>query len=190
MTNKDIIGEYQAEYNGQKVTVHKFRQKEKRTNFNPARRVTLCPNCLSVLRTDAVGVAECSGDRLKIWETEFLKFHGLTDENKALYIKNLSSDNRFLELYDIWAYSYVNQKPEEFTCGYTNKIFLPIATNRVSLPDPLFIKYLEHRLGRPLKECEIAGDEDLWWYSGMLIHKYKKGARKVKIPIIWLPDDV
>lgn len=186
----DVIGEYQSEYKGQQITVHKLKMKDRKALPNAARRIYNCPNCSSLVRLNSSGIQECSGDRLRTWELEFAKYHALSNENKVEYIKNISSDSKFLELYDRWAYAFTTNQPEEFTCGYTNKIYLPIASNRVNLPDPIFMKIIESKLGRKLELAEILGEDELWLYGGMVLQKYRKGAKKVRVPIVTLPDDV
>lgn len=190
MSKKDIIAEFDIVYNGQTVTVKKFKPKEKRTNYNGARRVSVCPICMSLLKVNAAGLWECTGDRLKIWETEFEKYSAMSDLDKIDYLKNMSVDNMFLELYDKWAYAKAENKPEEYNCGYTNKIVLPIGTNRVKIPDPVRVKFIETSLKRKLTEEELYGEDELWIFRGQVSKNYKKGSKKVTISIITLPDDV
>lgn len=185
----DIIGEYELNYNGQNVKVTRHKAKDRKATHNARRAVVSCPHCLSTIRINEVGVWECTGDKLKSWEAEFLKFHGLNNEKKVEYIKGVSADSQFLELYDRWAYAYTTNNPKEFNCGYTNKMFLPISTVKVRLADPIFVKHLERKIGRKLTEEELRGEHELWYYNGMYLKKFKKGAKRVRIPHIILPGE-
>lgn len=190
MNKKDIISQYDIEYNGQIVKVTKLKPKDRKGAPNAARRISSCPSCLSVLKINAQGLWECTGDRLQLWDLEFARFDQLDDQAKALYIKNVSIDSRFLELYDKWVYAKKENKPEEFNCGYTNKIILPIGSGKTRIPDPIVTKRLETSLKRKLTEEEMYGEVDLWIKNRQVSLDYKRGARRVKIPIITLPDDV
>ena len=188
--DKNLISEYQETYQGEKVTVKKFKTKEKRTNFNGRRNITNCPNCLSSVLVDGLGIWSCSGDRIKIWEKDFAIYYKLDNSKKVKYLTNLTSDSQFLELYDRWVYATENSKPEEFTCGYTNKIFFPVGSTKTTMFDPVYTKLIENKLNRKLTEPELLGEEELWIYQNKVIKKFKKGAKKVRIPIIYFPGDV
>ena len=185
----DVIGEYDLNYNGQTVKVKKLKPKDRKAAKHARRAVVSCPNCLSSIRVNDVGVWECTGDRLQTWVAEFSKYNSLSNEKKIEYIKGVSADSQFLELYDRWVYSVTVNNPDEFNCGYTNKMFLPISTVKVRLADPIFVKHLEKKLGRKLTEEELRGEHELWFYNGMYLKKFKKGAKRVRIPHIVLPGE-
>jgi ribosomal protein L37AE/L43A len=187
---KNLIAEYTTEYQGQTVKIKKFKTKNKKSRQNVRRNVFNCPNCLSSVKIDELGIWECTGDKLKIWEEEFNKFYHLPKDKKDKYIKTIISDSRFLDLYDKWVYSYENNKSEEFTCGYTNKIFLPIVTVKCVIPDPIYTKFIESRINRKLTLEEISGEDELWIYKGSVYKKYRKGANKIRIPFIRFPEDI
>ena len=187
---KNILKTYKSDYKGQDIVVTQYKPKEKRTNFNATRHLSACPNCLSSIHIDKGGAWYCTGDRLKVWETEFERYHLLDNPSKAEFIKNISIDTRFFELYDRWVYAKEENKPEEYNCGYTNKIFLPIASNETIIPDPLKVINVEKSLGRPLTEKELDGETELWLYKGRISDKYRKGSKKIRIEYISFPQDV
>jgi hypothetical protein len=186
--NKNIINEYEDDYNGQKVIVHKFKSKKNKIVNITRSNFAVCPNCLSKMVLDNKGFQQCSGDRLVTWVKEFQTFKDLDDIKKVNYIKNLSHDSMFLELYDRWHYSQSN--PEDiFNCGYTNQIFLPIPNCSVIIPDPTQIKRIEKKLGRKLTEEEIFGEKELFAHRGGIFEEYRDGARIVKISLLRFPED-
>lgn len=186
---RNIINEYQGEYLGQKVTVQVLKPKEKKEINNGRSNVNSCPNCLSRLTLDDSNNQKCSGDQLKIWEIQFDTFRKLDEKGKNEYLKNISYDSMFMELYDKWVYSVDNNAPEEYNCGFTNKIFLPIPSGNVTIADPVQAAIIERKLGRRLTEEEIYGESDLFSYQGMVLKEYRKGAKKIKITLIRFPED-
>jgi hypothetical protein len=186
---KNVIAEYEAEVNGQKVTVHKLKPKERKVSNNARSNDTTCPNCLSKLSLNDSGIKFCTGDKLQFWEKEFIKYEKLSDEKKAEYLVNISEDSDFLNLYDRWAYAQKDENKEPFTCGYTNKIFFPIPSSNITIPDPIKVLKVERKLGRKLTEEELYGESDLWEYKGMILKEYRQGSKKVKIPLVRFPED-
>lgn len=186
--DKNVINEYEDYYNGQVVTVHRLKSKDKKV-VNTTRNVLInCPNCLSKIQLDQFGLYKCSGDRLTQWEKEFEQFSSLLDVKKAEFLKNISFDSMFLELYDRWIYSKSN--PEDpFGCGFTNQIFLPIPSCSVTIPDPAQVKRIEKKLKRRLTEEEIFGEKELFEYRGSVFSEYRTGAKIVKISLIRFPED-
>lgn len=186
--NKNVISEYQDYYNGQLVTVHKFKPKDKKT-VNTTRNILVnCPNCLSRIELDSFNSYKCSGDRLVQWHKEFEVFESLDDSKKLQFLKNISFDSMFLELYDRWIYSKRN--PEEpFDCGFTNQIFLPIPSCSITIPDPAQVKRIEKKLRRKLTEEEIFGEKELFEYRGSVFEHYRNGAKAIKISLIRFPED-
>ena len=176
--------------NGEKAKVKVLKPKlKKRTRH--ARTTTLsCPNCLSTLKLNGQGLWECTRDKLIIWEKDFVKYHKMTPKQKISFLSKLTSTSRFEELYDYWKYSVETNQPEEFTCGYTNDIHLPIAQNKQRIPDPLFCKRIEKLLGRSLTEEEIYGDSPLYFYRGKVLTEYRKRAKEIKMIWIILPDEI
>jgi len=171
------------------VKIKKLKPKGKKRGRNDRSNSLSCPNCLSKLKTNSYGVLECSGDRLKIWEKEFARFYKLTPEEKVEFLKTVSSNGTFQELYDRWVYASETGKPDEFECGYTNTVFPPNGNVKVRIPDPIVCKRLEQKLGRKLTEEEIFGESPLYFYRGMVITEWRKRAKEIRIPFIVLPDE-
>lgn len=171
------------------VKIKKLKPKGKKRGRNDRSNSLSCPNCLSKLKTNSIGLLECTGDRLMIWDKEFHRFHKLSPENKVEFLKNVSSNSTFQDLFDRWVYALENDKPEEFECGYTNTLFPPNGNVKVRIPDPIFCKRLEQKLGRKLTEEEILGESPLYFYRGMVYTEWRKRAKTVRIPFIILPDE-
>jgi hypothetical protein len=186
--SKSIISEYKAEYKGQSVIVHKIKPKERKVVNNARINYNSCPNCLSHIALDNAGLQKCSGDKLEMWNKEFIVFNQLEKEKQLEYLKNISFDSVFMELYDRWVYAQAHTE-EPFGCGYTNKIFFPIPICQVIIPDPTQVHIIEKNLGRKLTEEEIFGESELFEYQGSILEKYKKGARTVKITLLRFPED-
>jgi len=189
VSKKNVIAEYQTEVEGQSVTVHKYKPKEKKAVSYGRPNSINCPYCLSHLANDSAGLQQCSGDKLEFWEKEFSKFSKMNDHQKREYVVTISEESQFFELYDRWTYAQNPEHEEKFNCGYTNKIFFPMPSGNVTIPDPMRIAHIEKRLGRALTEEEIYGEEELWQMGKMVLKEYKKGARKVKIPLLRFPED-
>ncbi len=187
--DRRIIDSYETDYSGQKITVQVVKPKNKVVQKNRPRNVTSCPECNSTLILNNLGVWECTGDQIKQWDSQFRKYARLDEDGKVEYLKSVSDTGRFEYLFGRWEYS---QELEEvsFDCGYSNRIHLPLPDSKSRLPDPLFVKHVETKIGRPLSEEEKWGEHDLWFFQGQYFTKYRKNARKVRIPIITLPDDV
>lgn len=184
-----FINEYTTEVDGQEVTIKVVKPKEKVKKLLRKRETAICPECGSKLLINNVGAWECSGNMLKIWETTFNKYHAADDEKKVKILATISDVGKFEELYWRWAASIEEDGPE-FNCGYTNRLYPPIASNKSRLPDPIFVKRIERQIGRPLTEEELIGEESIWYYRGQYFVKFKEGASRVKIPVVTLPDDV
>lgn len=186
--NRNIISEYESEYNGQTVTIHRMKPREKKILNSSRSNLISCPNCLSKLGLDEGGLQKCLGERLLIWDLEFAKFHALDKEKQLAYLQNISFDSTFMELYDRWAYSLINPD-DPFSCGYTNKIFFPIPSCSVIIPDPCQVKRIEKKLGRKLTEEEVFGEKELFFHRGGIFEKYREGAKTVKIVLLRFPED-
>lgn len=188
-TPRNIISESQVEINGQKVTLKKIKPKDKKKEFYDTRNsITTCPNCVSRMMLNDKGFWDCSGDRLKVWETEFIKYKGLDNSKKVKYIKDLSNSSRFLELYDRWEYA-LNSDGETFGCGYTNVLFPLNGSVQVRIPDPVFTKIIEQKLGRKLTEEELYEEQEIFFYAGRILTKYREGAKVIRIPWVVLPTE-
>lgn len=186
---KNLLKQYKDTYNGQEIVVDVLKPSVKK-ELNVARSNTLiCANCLSKLTLDSAGNQQCSGDHLKIWEVEFNKFSLLNETDKTEYLKNISYDSRFLELYDKWVYSVSVNKPEEFNCGYTNKIFLPMPNCQTIIPDPIQMSIIERNVGRKLTEEEIYGEKELYYTQGVITEDFTNTSKKLKIRLIRFPED-
>jgi len=189
MNKKNVISEYQAQVNGQSVIVHKYKPKDKKPVSYGRPNAVNCPYCLSLLTFDAAGLQQCSGSKLEFWDKEFTKFSKMNDYKKRKYILTIAEESQFFELYDRWLYAQKPESKEKFNCGYTNKIFFPMPTGNVTIPDPMRVAYIQKRLGRELTEEELYGESELWLLGKIVLKDYKKGARKVKIALLKFPQD-
>lgn len=188
-SKKNVIAEYEIEYNGQKVKVHKFKAKDRKA-LNYARpSLGACPNCLSRIGVNASGVQYCTGNKLKFWENEFIKFNTMDDKAKVEYLSNITEESQFLELYDRFNTQLAAEVKEDFNCGYINKIFFPVPSGNVTIPDPVKVSNLEKKLKRRLTEEELFGESELWECSGAIGKEYKKGAKRIRIALIKFPQD-
>lgn len=188
MKKRNVISQYQTEYEGQTVTVNVVKNKEKKGQSYGRSNASVCPNCLSRLEIGEAGLPVCSKDKLQFWEKEFIRYETLKEEDKLAYMQHISMENEFLDLYDRWKYAQTDEN-DTFDCGYTNKIFMPIPTCNVTIPDPIKVSHVEKKLGRPLTEEELFGESELWEFGGQILKEYRKGARKVKIQLIRFPED-
>lgn len=189
MKNKNVIAEYETQIEGQVVTVHTIKPKEKKVISYGRPNTNHCPYCLSSLIVDGSGLQQCSGDKLLFWEGEFSKYFSMDEPSKVNYIQTLSEESQFFELFDRWVITLSLDSVEKFSCGYTNKIFFPMPSGNVTIPDPVRVSNVEKRLGRRLTEEELYGESELWQYAGMVLKDYRKNAKKIKIPLIRFPED-
>lgn len=162
-------------------------KKPKSPKNNYRQKNTICPYCLSTLVLNTVKTWECTGDRLKLWETEFLKYNQLSIEEKTNYMLNFSHPGLFLDLYEKWNYIEDGRRVR-FSCEYSNKIFNPISRFRTTLYDPIMVKCIEKSLGRKLLLEEKEGEVDLYREGRTFFKDFKRGRVKVKIPQITYPD--
>jgi hypothetical protein len=186
---RNLLKQYKATYKDQDIVVNVLKPKDKKEVNNGRSNTLTCPNCLSKLTLDSNKNQQCSGSQLKIWEVEFIKFQNLTEDKKTEYLKHVSYDSMFLELYDKWAYSVLHNKPEEYNCGYTNKIFLPIPSCQVTIPDPIQLTIVEKSIGRSLTEEEIFGEKELYYTQGVVTEEFTATSKKLKIRLIRFPED-
>lgn len=188
--NKNIINQYKDTYGTDIVTINVFKPKEKIKAVSHARDIySSCPNCGSKLVINVMGAWECTSDKLDYWLEQFKKFMQYTPEQQVTYISKLTIDSNFLDLYDKWLTANTDNRPQDFNCGYTNNITLPIGSNRIIIPDPMFCKFLEIRLKRPLTEEELRNEATLYIRRGKIKTKWFLGSRAVVIPYIVLPDE-
>ena len=186
---QDIFSEYETDYNGEKIFVKVFKVKEKKGPSYGRPSVNYCPYCLSHLKLNEIGLAYCTGDKLIHWEKEFIRYEKLSDQDKAAYMGVISDESEFLTLFDRWKYCQISEPKEQFDCGYTNKLFFPIPTCSVIIPDPIKVANIEYRLNRKLTEQELLGESELWEFGGSILSFYKKGAKRIKIQLIRFPED-
>ena len=186
---KNLLKQYKSTYNNQDITVNVIKPKDKKEVNNARSNTLTCPNCLSKMTLDSNGNQQCSGSQLKIWESEFSRFQNLGEEKKAIYLKDISYDSMFLELYDKWAYSVLTNNPDEFNCGYSNKIFLPVPSCQVTIPDPIQLSIIEKNVGRALTEEEIFGEKELYYNQGIVTEEFTSTSKKLKIRLIRFPED-
>ena len=189
MRNKTIESQRLVDIGGKTVKVTKLKPKRNRSKKYARHTVTSCPNCLSTLKLNEVGVWDCTGDRLQIWVSEFEKFDRSTESQKKEYLLNLSESNRFLDLYSKWKFQDESGNRPNFNCGYTNEVYPPMSKIKTRIPDPAFCKSLERRLGRELTEEEKANEVEIWEWQGIVSTEKRAGAKKIRIPWITLPED-
>ncbi len=188
--HKNVIKQYAENYQGQAVTVNVFKPKEKQKEVSHARNLhSSCPNCGSKLVINVMGAWECTADKLEYWADQFKKFMQMTSEQQVEYISKLTSDSNFLDLYDKWLTAYKEDKPKDFNCGYTNNISLPIGSSKTIIADPMFCKFLETGLKRPLTEEELRNESAIYIRKKKVRDKWFLGSRAVVIPYIVLPDE-
>jgi len=187
--NPNLIESKTVDIEGQKVPLKKFKAKKNRRMKNGRSTITNCPNCLSSMKLNSHGTWECSGNKLEIWEKDFVAFSKLGDKEKGDYLNGLSNYSRFIELFDRWKYATENDLPEEFNCGYTNIVFPMTGTASVRIPDPLIVKRIELKLGRKLTYEELIGESELWAYGGRVLTEWRKKATQIRIPFIVLPSE-
>lgn len=174
-------------YAGVKVKKLKARKKKKE-HGNGRRGNPICTNCLSTLLVGEEGKYECSGDRLKIWEREFLNYLKMNDKEKIRYLMAFSHPDLFEELFDRWNYKDNDGHRPNFECGYSNKIYSLVNPLRVMMPDPILCKKIEKSLGRALTEEEKYGEKDIFRAGNSYFEDFKKGRVRVKITLVFFPD--
>ena len=158
------------------------------TNFRSVERV--CPNCLSTLCLDHIGNWSCSKDKLKLWEKEFLKYSALSELKKNEYLLKISDIDQFLFLYTKWEIVDETGNRPNFDCDYSSKLFRPVSTSTIIIPDPIEVKRIEKSLGRILTEEERCGEKPLWVEGNKYYKSFKKGRKKAIIQSIHYPDDL
>lgn len=187
LTEESIAWARQEDYNAKVKKLKYYGKKEAKSAFGLSD--TICPCCSSRLVVNEVGVTECSGDRLKEWELSFLQYNKLSDEDKRKYIILQANSEQFVDLYEKW--NIIDEKTgfrATFECGYSNKLANPISRFRTSLPDPVLVKRIERSLQRELTIEEKHGESAIWFREGAYSDKYKKGAKRVRVPQIIFPD--
>lgn len=120
----------------------------------------VCPNCLSRI-VDENGIMMCTGNRLKMWETEFKRYDKMVTTEKKEFLISFSDSEKFIDFHKKWALVDENGNRPNFCCGYTNQIFSPIPDNRIVMSDPLQVKNVERQLKRSLTVEEINGNRDI-----------------------------
>jgi len=190
MSKNKVISTSTIVIEGKEVTLKKFEsKKKKKDNYKFVNRGSSCPNCFSKLKVDSEGHLYCTGDRLIYWESEFISYKNMNDKQKIKYLEGLGNNSRFLELYQGWEYALNSNGEEIFTCGYTNKIFPLLGNADVRIPDPLFVKTIESKLGRKLTEEELYEEQLIYFYAGNVYDKFKEGAKVLRIPWVIIPKE-
>lgn len=190
MKKRNLVKQYNTNYNGQDVTVNQYKPKEKKGKSYGRTTSTICPCCGSKLQLNQDELWYCTSDKLKFWESEFDKYTVMNNTEKVKYLSNISSDSQFFELYDKWKFAKETDNPAEFNCGYTNNIFLPIANTRTVIPDPLVVKSIEQKLNRSLTEEELRNEGQLYFRFKKVSDKWFKGSKPFIIPYVVLPDEI
>jgi hypothetical protein len=190
MSKNKVISTSTIVIEGKEVTLKKFEsKKKKKDNYKFVNSGSSCPNCFSKLKVDSEGHLYCTGDRLIYWESEFISYKNMNDKQKIKYLNGLGNNSRFLELYQGWEYALNSNGEEIFTCGYTNKIFPLLGNADVRIPDPLFVKTIEGKLGRKLTEEELYEEQLIYFYAGNVYDKFKEGAKVLRIPWVIMPKE-
>lgn len=141
-----------------------------------------CPYCLSKL-TVINGELACTGNQLKIWETEFSMFKTLNAQQQESYLDQMSSKEQFLELYELWLNG-------DLACDFSNKVYTLLNGFQVTVPDPIFVKKVEASLKRELLDSEKNGLFPIWEKNGQYYDEYIEGSEPVDIPMVTFPDDL
>lgn len=180
----------ETQSDGSKIKIQQLKPRlKKQVNYVARHTITSCPNCLSSMILDESKNWKCTGNKLQLWESDFVKFKKMNDSEKIKYIEDLSNYSRFLELFDRWEYALESNGEEQFDCGYTNTLFSPNGSVQVRIPDPLVCRRIEDKLGRPLTEEEHHEESELFFYAGQVLTKYREGAKVIRIPWIILPSE-
>lgn len=190
MKKRNLLKQYKGEVDGQEVIVNQFKTKERKEMSYARPTTSTCPCCGSKLELNEQQNFYCIGDKLTHWATEFEKYFAMSDTDKVKYLSNITSDSQFFDLYDRWKYSKEIDKPDEYNCGYTNNIALPIANTRTVIPDPMVVKRLELALNRPLTEEELMNESQLYGKFNKVSDRYFKGSKQIIIPYVVLPDEI
>ena len=189
MSKKKPLKTYSENIDGENVEVKVYKPKRDVKKTNRSKTTSICPECGSTLKVGEFGVWECQGDQLEHWHREFVKFTAANDERKAEILKSISDMGKFLDLYSRWQNAQ-ELADYEFDCGYTNRIHSPNARTRNTIPDPIQVKRIERQLGRKLSEEELYNEDEIWQIGGRFLKFYKKGAKRVKIKRVAIPEDV
>ena len=167
-----------------KINYNSLKPKRGKVGQNVRSNDRTCPNCLSSLKVTIDGSWECSGNRLKFWEQEFLRFESVSKDEKEVFLKNFSNADKFKEMSEEWS------KNKELTCGYNSKLFYPDNNYSTQIPDPIVVKRLEREMKRALTEEELVGKKTLWTLNGEYLTEFKEGAIIVDIPMLNFPEEV
>jgi len=190
MSKNKVISTFTIVIEGKEITSKKFEfKKNKKNSYKSINSGSSCPNCFSKLKVDSEGHLYCTGDRLIYWESEFISYKNMNDKQKIKYLDGLGNNSRFLELYQGWECALNSNGEEIFTCGYTNKIFPLLGNADVRIPDPLFVKTIESKLGRKLTEEELHEEQLIYFYAGNVYDKFKEGAKVLRIPWVIIPKE-
>jgi hypothetical protein len=92
------------------------------------------------------GALSCSGDRLKAWKDEIMKFNTLSIEEQREYLSSLDNPDRFLEL---------ALNINSIDCGFSSKLNHVLPDHNTRIPDPMQVGRLERMLKRQLTEEEL-----------------------------------
>lgn len=171
------------------VEVKRIKPKKAKALGNNRVVNTTCPYCLSKLVLDEFGLLNCSGDKLQIWEEEFVKYEKLDETKRKEYLKKYSDQSIFLDLFDRYVYTDEAGYRQKLVCVYSNRLGNPISRFTTNMYDPCFVATIERSLGRPLTEEEKAGEVEIWKEGKAFFIDYKKGRQKVKIPCLVYPDN-
>jgi hypothetical protein len=173
--------------NGVKVTKLKSYKARSKKNASPFSRN--CGHCLSPLIIDSSGLQQCSGTRLQLWHNDFITYQRLNDVQKVAFLKTISEIDRFEELFQRWNYIDEQGNRSNFTCDYTNNLFLPIAKLKTTMPDPIVVSRIERSIGRKLTDLELSGDDVIYKKGNSFFLNFRKDRTIARIPVVTFPDE-
>lgn len=167
-----------------KIDYSNLKPKRRKAATNARSNNRTCPNCLSSLRINRDGSWECSGNRLKFWEEQFIKYQSTPKDEREVFLKNFSNVDKFKEMNDEY------RKTKEISCGYNSKLFYPDNNYSTQIPDPMVVGKIEKGLKRLLTEEELVGKKVLYSLNGQYLTEFKEGASIVEIPLLAFPEEV
>lgn len=167
-----------------KINTNSLKPKRRKVGNNVRSNDRTCPNCLSSLKVSREGIWFCSGNRLQFWEKECILYSSLKSDEKEKFLEKFSDPNKFKEMH----MDYELEK--KLSCGYSSRIFYPISSSSVEIPDPIVVGRIEKSLKRALTEEELQGNKKIWMLNGEYISYYKEDAIEVEIPTVSFPEEV
>ena len=164
-----------------RIDFQSLKAKKPRVSRRDYSNIDSCTYCLSKIVVSN-GVWACTGNKLKMWQNEFETYSKLTEEQRTVYIENISNKQQFERLYESWLTG-------ELACDFTERLYSALPSYTVDLPDPLFINKLEKAFGRLLTDEEKSGAVPIWKKGNKYFSEYEEGCDEIEIPTIAFPED-